>query len=100
VGRPTHERYDYLYGREELEPWTGRIADAADDAAVKAVVAITNNHYQGQAAVNALQLKSWSTGRRVAVPEPLLEAYPQALAGVALEGPEQPDLFARDKDLR
>ena len=68
--------------------------------AVKAVVAITNNHYQGQAAVNALQLKSWASGRRVPVPEPLLEAYPQALAGVAVGGPEQPDLFAREKDLR
>ena len=56
-GRPTHERYDYLYGKEELEPWVGRIKEAADDAAVKAVVAITNNHYQGQAAVNALQLE-------------------------------------------
>jgi uncharacterized protein YecE (DUF72 family) len=99
-GRPTHERYDYLYGREELEPWVDRIEDAADDAAVKAVVAITNNHYQGQAAVNALQLKSWTSGRRVDVPAPLLEAYPQALAGVALEGPEQPDLFARGQDLR
>ena len=99
-GRPTHERYDYLYRKEELEPWVSRIADAADDAAVKAVVAITNNHYQGQAAVNALQLKSWSSGRRVEVPPPLLEAYPQALADVALGGPEQPDLFAREKDLR
>jgi hypothetical protein len=67
---------------------------------VKAVVAITNNHYQGQAAVNALQLKSWATGRRVEVPAPLLEAYPQALAEIAVEGPEQPDLFARDRDLR
>jgi uncharacterized protein YecE (DUF72 family) len=99
-GRPTHERYDYLYGREELEPWVGRIQVVADDAAVKAVVAITNNHYQGQAAVNALQLKSWTSGRRVAAPAPLLDAYPQALADVALEGPEQPDLFARDRDPR
>ena len=99
-GRPTHERYDYLYDKAELEPWIARIEDAADDPAVKAVVAITNNHYQGQAAVNALQLKSWATGRRVEVPAPLLEAYPQALAEIAVEGPEQPDLFARDRDLR
>jgi uncharacterized protein YecE (DUF72 family) len=99
-GRPTHERYDYLYRRDELDPWVDRMKAAAGEAAVKAVVAITNNHYQGQAAVNALQLKSWASGRRVAVPAPLLEAYPGALAGVALEGPEQPDLFAREKDLR
>jgi uncharacterized protein YecE (DUF72 family) len=92
-GRPTHERYNYLYDKAELEPWVGRIKVAAADAAVKAVVAITNNHYQGQAAVNALQLKSWSSGHAVEVPAPLLAAYPRALAGVAIGGPEQPDLF-------
>ncbi len=92
-GRPTHERYDYLYDRTELEPWAARIAAAAEDARVNAVVAITNNHYQGQAAVNALQLKSWSTGRPVPAPEPLVAAYPKELAGVAAESPGQGDLF-------
>ena len=92
-GRPSHERYNYLYDRNELEPWVGRMKDAAGDAAVKAVVAITNNHYQGQAAVNALQLKSWTSGRPVDVPESLLEAYPRELEGIADEPPQQPDLF-------
>jgi len=68
--------------------------EAASDPAVKAVVAITNNHYQGQGAVNALQLKSWMSGRTVDVPEPLLEAYPEELTEVATTPPEQPDLFA------
>ena len=93
-GRPSHERYDYLYDRAELEPWVGRMKEAAADAAIEAIVAITNNHYQGQAAVNALQLKSWMSGRRVEVPEPLLEAYPRELTGIAKEPPEQPDMFA------
>ncbi|HEY7472808.1 MAG TPA: DUF72 domain-containing protein [Gemmatimonadota bacterium] len=92
-GRPSHERYDYLYDEEELEPWVRRIEAAAADARVKAVIAITNNHYQGQAAVNALQLKSWSSGRRVDVPEPLLATYPKELGGIATAAPEQPDLF-------
>jgi uncharacterized protein YecE (DUF72 family) len=95
-GRPSHERYDYLYDREELEPWVARMRDAASDAAIEAIVAITNNHYQGQAAVNALQLKSWMAGRRVEVPEPLLEAYPRELTPIAKEPPEQPDMFAGD----
>jgi hypothetical protein len=60
---------------------------------VSAVVAITNNHYQGQAAVNALQLKSWSTGRPVSAPAPLAAAYPRELAGVAAEPPGQRELF-------
>jgi uncharacterized protein YecE (DUF72 family) len=93
-GRPSHERYDYLYDRAELEPWVARMKDAASDAEIEAIVAITNNHYQGQAAVNALQLKSWMSGRRVEVPEPLLEAYPRELTEIAKEPPEQPDMFA------
>ena len=96
-GRPSHERYDYLYGREELEPWVGRMKSAAADPQVKAVIAITNNHYQGQAAVNALQLKSWSSGRRVDVPEPLLEAYSKELGDIAAAAPEQPDLFGGER---
>jgi uncharacterized protein YecE (DUF72 family) len=96
-GRPSHERYDYLYGREELEPWVGRMKSAAVDPQVKAVIAITNNHYQGQAVVNALQLKSWSSGRRVDVPEPLLEAYPKELEDISAAAPEQPDLFGGER---
>jgi uncharacterized protein YecE (DUF72 family) len=95
-GRPSHERYDYLYDRAELEPWVARMRDAASDAAIEAIVAITNNHYQGQAAVNALQLKSWMADRRVEVPEPLLEAYPRELTAIAKESPEQSDMFTGD----
>lgn len=68
------ERYNYLYSAEELLPWaerTGRIAAKSEETYV-----ITNNHYRGQAVVNALQLKSMLTGSRVKVPEPLLSSYP------------------------
>ncbi len=92
-GRPSHERYDYLYDREELDPWVDEIRAAASDPGVAAVIAITNNHYRGQGAVNALQLKALVSGGPVPVPEPLKEAYPEALAGVEAEPPEQPDLF-------
>jgi uncharacterized protein YecE (DUF72 family) len=92
-GRPTHERYDYLYEKEELDPWVKEIRAAASDPAVAAIIAITNNHYRGQAAVNALQLMAWAGGKPVKVPEPLKEAYPEALAGIETEPAEQPDLF-------
>jgi uncharacterized protein YecE (DUF72 family) len=81
----SHERYDYLYPPEELRPWAERMREAAADPAVLAVIAITNNHYQGQAAVNALQLKSWSLGRRVWVPEPLRESFPDVIEPIAVE---------------
>lgn len=94
-GRPAHERYNYLYDPAELKPYAERIRRSAADSTMEAVIAITNNHYQGQAAVNALQLKAWAKGGRVRVPEPLKEAYPDALAAIAAEPVEQPDLFGR-----
>jgi hypothetical protein len=36
---------------------------------------VTNNHYLGKAAVNALQLKNMITRKRVKVPEPLKRSY-------------------------
>jgi uncharacterized protein YecE (DUF72 family) len=68
-------RYDYLYSEEELDPWiekVQRIRKIADD-----VYVITNNHYRGQAMVNAFQIINKLTGERVDVPESLLETYPQ-----------------------
>lgn len=98
--RESHERYDYLYPPDELKPWADRLREAAEDPTTLAVISITNNHYQGQAAVNALQLKSWASGRRVPVPEPLRESYPTVLEPVAeetasapAEQPPQTELF-------
>ena len=86
--RSSHERYDYLYDAEELAAWVERIRETAADSTATAVIAITNNHYRGQAAVNALQLKAWSNGGRVRVPAPLLAAYPDELGGIAKD-PEE-----------
>ncbi len=38
---------------------------------------MTNNHFEGKAGVNALQLKNMITGQRVKAPEPLLKHYPE-----------------------
>ncbi len=95
-GRPAAERYDYLYDEEELAPWVDALVESAADPAVEAVIAITNNHYRGKAVVNALQLEAWTRGARVSVPEALHEAYPEALAEIAEDPPEQPDLFAEE----
>ena len=72
------------------------IRAAASNPAVAAVIAITNNHYRGQATVNALQLKAWVGGKPVKVPEPLKKAYPEALAEIEAEPAEQPDLFRQE----
>ena len=74
------ERYNYLYSIEELKPWAERVANIARTAEV--VFVITNNHYQGKAIANALQLISILRGPPVPVPESLREHYPQ-LAEIA-----------------
>jgi len=69
----SHERYNYLYGREELSEWAERIARIADLA--EEIYVIANNHYRGQAPANALQLRSMLTGRKVEVPPQMFEHY-------------------------
>jgi len=43
---------------------------------VQKLFVMNNNHYRGQAVVNALQLKSALSGKKVRVPELLAEQYP------------------------
>lgn len=68
-------RYDYLYASEELDSLanlTKEITKAAQDTYV-----ITNNHYQGKAVCNALELKNKVTGEQPKAPAPLLDEYPR-----------------------
>jgi uncharacterized protein YecE (DUF72 family) len=88
------ERYNYLYSIEELKPWAERICHIAKMADV--VFVVTNNHYQGKAIANALQLTSLLRGKPLAIPESLVEHYPQ-LAEISapysdLAEPRQSDL--------
>jgi uncharacterized protein YecE (DUF72 family) len=69
------ERYNYLYSMEELEPWAERIRNIAERTDVTYV--ITNNHFQGKAVANALQLISLLSRQPVRVPETLLARYPE-----------------------
>ncbi|MGC2196902.1 MAG: hypothetical protein WA628_19665 [Terriglobales bacterium] len=54
---------------------------------------ITNNHYQGRAGANALELKSMLSGKRVKAPPGLLENYPE------LKKFADPDYEAADPNL-
>lgn len=87
---PPEERYNYLYSPEELEPWAGRIRKVSETA--KTTFVITNNHFQGKAVVNALELISLLTKSKVKVPEPLRHYYPQ-LEHIASEPLQEPMLF-------
>ena len=74
---PRDDRYNYLYSLDELEPWITRIKEIA--AKTKEAYVITNNHFRGQAVVNALELKSTLTEQRVVAPAPLFQKYPELI---------------------
>lgn len=67
------ERYNYLYSKDELNPWVERIENMARS---QDTYVITNNHFRGQAIVNAAELKE-SLGQRGKVPPQVKEAYPE-----------------------
>ena len=69
------DRYNYLYTPKQLEPWKEKIERLGQKA--EKTFAITNNHYKGQAAVNALELKQMLRGKRVKAPETLVDHYPE-----------------------
>jgi uncharacterized protein YecE (DUF72 family) len=69
-----NDRYNYLYTRKELEGWTERIKTVAQTT--EKTFAITNNHYKGKAAANALEIKHLLSGKKVEAPETLVQEYP------------------------
>jgi uncharacterized protein YecE (DUF72 family) len=68
-------RYDYRYSAEEPQ----ELVDAVEVLSRRAreTYLITNNHFRGQAALNALELRSHLRRSPVPVPPPLLAAYPE-----------------------
>jgi uncharacterized protein YecE (DUF72 family) len=72
---PRDERYNYLYSIDELDPWLVRIKEVAKQS--RETYVITNNHFRGQAVVNAVEIKAALEEERVPAPEPLFKVYPR-----------------------
>jgi uncharacterized protein YecE (DUF72 family) len=87
---PVQARYDYLYSEEQLKQWQPRIRAVAEQAQTTYVV--TNNHFQGKAVVNALQVLAGVTEEAVDAPPTLLDRYPE-LYPIARNLPAQRTLF-------
>jgi uncharacterized protein YecE (DUF72 family) len=85
------ERYNYLYSDVELEAWARRIE--ALRGRLPSIYIIMNNHFKGQAACNALQLRARLAGLPVRVPPPLLAAFPQ-LKRISAGHEGQAELFS------
>lgn len=92
---PRDDRYNYLYSLDELEPWITRIKEIAEKTRESYV--ITNNHFRGQAVVNALEVKSTLAEELVPGPEPLFKKYPRLADSAVAENEAtstEPRLFS------
>ena len=68
-------RYDYLYTREQLQPWVDTIARVAQSGT--SVQVILNNHFRGQAPANAFEIMAMLGGKQVSAPSTIVDAHPQ-----------------------
>ena len=76
-GAGVEARYDYLYSAAELDPWAKRAVEIASEADETYV--ITNNHYKGKAAANAVMLEALVGRQKAPAPASLVETYPDEL---------------------
>jgi len=70
-----NDRYNYLYKEKELEDWKQRIINVAEKA--RMTYAITNNHFESKAGVNAIELRAMISAKRVKAPPSLIQHYPE-----------------------
>jgi len=84
---PRDERYNYLYSLDELDPWLKRIKEVAKET--RETYVITNNHFRGQAVVNAVEIEAALKEEPVPAPEPLFKIYPRLYESAVKETPDQ-----------
>ncbi|MEZ5975024.1 MAG: DUF72 domain-containing protein [Planctomycetota bacterium] len=85
AGSGRDEKYNYLY----TPPEVGRLAWRVDSIAKRHedTYVVTNNHFEGKAVVNALELRYLLEGRRkVAAPATLVASYPHLEPITVAEG--------------
>lgn len=71
----SHERYDYLYTPDELDPWVGRIRSVGERA--DETYAMSNNHHLGKAIANGFEIKAMLAGKPVPAPASVVARYPE-----------------------
>ncbi len=77
-------RYDYLYTPAEIKEISSRIRSLKQDA--EETYAITNNHFRGQALVNAIEILEELDTAPPAVPPLLAAAYPERAGKIRQKG--------------
>jgi len=72
----SRDRFDYLYSREELQPWAERIQRIAERLYGIEVHVVANNNARNYGIVNALDLEDlldMEVGKGEPLPEPIQE---------------------------
>jgi uncharacterized protein YecE (DUF72 family) len=87
------QRYDYLYDETELADFKDEIQKIQQQ--IHSVYVIFNNHFKGQAVVNALQLANLLTGQMFTLPSSLCQRYPvlKSISDSSGQNQTQLDLF-------
>jgi uncharacterized protein YecE (DUF72 family) len=67
-------RYDYLYSKQEIRQLSAQIKQVQQST--EETYAVTNNHFRGQALVNAMEILEELDGKPPAVPPMLAASYP------------------------
>lgn len=82
------QRYDYCYSLAELTPWID--AFRKSEASASESYIITNNHFQGQAVVNALQIRALLGEDVAEFPSWLQEEFPEIKEDLKRAGASNP----------
>ena len=69
-------RYNYLYSEMELMSWIDSIKKSEGNTGETYIV--FNNHFRGQAIINAFQLRYILLQEKPRIPQTLMEAFPEA----------------------
>ena len=68
-------KFDFPYSLDELKPWVERIQTITALPAVRDTFVVTNNHYEGQAMANLVQLEALVMGQPVETTPVLMQSY-------------------------
>jgi len=73
-----NERYDYLYTREEIQPYVLRLKSILENKDIQRAYIFFNNHPGAKAVANAVMMRAeLDMPVKTALPEKLLKAYPE-----------------------
>jgi uncharacterized protein YecE (DUF72 family) len=72
-----NDRYNYLYREDELRPWIEKVR--AMKGRPNEIFMVTNNHYRGQAVVNALEIQAALGNFKRTLPQSLVQRFPRLL---------------------